>query len=52
MQKSLGNRRWLIDIDGSRDVYEASRLPGNTIMLKNGTVDFQFAVINVQRLTK
>ncbi|EFP0876321.1 TPA: hypothetical protein QHY76_003294 [Klebsiella aerogenes] len=52
MQKSLGNRRWLIDIDGSRDVYEASRLPGNTIMLKNGTADFKYAVINVLRLTK
>jgi len=52
VQKSLGNRRWLIDIDGSRDVYEASRPPGNTIMLKNGTADFKYAVINVLRLTK
>lgn len=46
-QKSLGNGRWLIDIDGSHDVYSVVRVPGNNIQLSNKGTDIQCNVADV-----
>ncbi|WP_390901094.1 S24/S26 family peptidase [Serratia fonticola] len=46
-QKSSGNGRWLIDIDGNHDVYNVVRVPGNNIQLNNKGTDIQCKVIDV-----
>jgi len=46
-QKNLGNGRWLIDIDGSHDVYSVVRVPGNNIQLSNKGTDIQCKVTDV-----
>lgn len=47
-QRSLGNGRWLIDIDGSHDVYEVIRVPGNKIKLNNKGIHFECMASDVQ----
>lgn len=37
----IANGRWLVDIDGNRDVYDIARLPGNQVRVSGGSVDFQ-----------
>ncbi|WP_419470634.1 hypothetical protein [Duffyella gerundensis] len=46
-QKSLGNGRWLIDIDSSHDVYNVVCVPGNNIQLNNKGTDIQCKVTDV-----
>jgi hypothetical protein len=46
-QKSLGNGQWLIDIDGSYDVYNVVRIPGSKIKINNKNSDFQCNVSDV-----
>ncbi|EAS2062769.1 TPA: hypothetical protein ACU6JA_000522 [Salmonella enterica] len=46
-QKSLGNGRRLIDIDGNHDVYNVVRIQGNNIQLDNKGTDIQWEMIDV-----
>ena len=39
--KSVGNGRWVINIDGSYDVYDLVRLPGNKLKLSNSKVSLE-----------
>lgn len=45
--KKISNGTWLISVDGSHDIYEVSRMPGNIIKLKNESVNFQCAAEDV-----
>lgn len=46
-QKNLGNGWWLIDIDGSYDVYNVVRIPGNKIQINNRNSEFQCNVTDI-----
>ncbi|ERK13251.1 bacteriophage CI repressor [Pantoea sp. AS-PWVM4] len=39
--KTIGNGRWVIDLDGIIDVYDVSRLPGNRLNVKNESSRFE-----------
>jgi hypothetical protein len=42
--KNVANGRWLIDVDGTCDVYDIARLPGNKLIVKNNTSQFECKV--------
>lgn len=42
--KNIANGRWLIDVDGTCDVYDVARLPGNRLTVKNGASQFECLV--------
>lgn len=42
--KNIANGRWLIDVDGICDVYDISRLPGNKLIVKNSSSQFECKV--------
>lgn len=46
-KKNLANGRWLIDIDGSNDVYNVVRIPGNKIKMINDISELQCHVSEV-----
>ncbi|WP_180259191.1 helix-turn-helix domain-containing protein [Enterobacter kobei] len=39
--KNITNGRWLIDVDGTCDVYDIARLPGNKLVVKNDSSQFE-----------
>lgn len=39
--KNIANGRWLIDVDGTCDVYDIARLPGNKLSVKNDASQFE-----------
>ncbi|MGK0735882.1 helix-turn-helix domain-containing protein [Yokenella regensburgei] len=39
--KNVANGRWLIDVDGTCDVYDIARLPGNKLIVKNSALQFE-----------
>ncbi|MCM7357703.1 helix-turn-helix domain-containing protein [Enterobacter hormaechei] len=39
--KNIANGRWLIDVDGTCDVYDIARLPGNKLVVKNDSSQFE-----------
>ncbi|HCK1328210.1 TPA: helix-turn-helix domain-containing protein [Enterobacter hormaechei] len=42
--KNFANGRWLIDVDGTCDVYDIARLPGNKLAVKNDSSQFECLV--------
>lgn len=42
--KNIANGRWLIDVDGTCDVYDIARLPGNKLVVKNDSSHFECLV--------
>ncbi|PLR40911.1 CI repressor [Chimaeribacter californicus] len=47
---SLGNGRWLLDIDGDVDVYDIARLPGNRLKVTRQALTFECGVDEVTAL--
>ncbi|EQC0194561.1 helix-turn-helix domain-containing protein [Enterobacter hormaechei] len=45
--KNIANGRWLIDVDGTCDVYDIARLPGNKLAVKNDSSQFECLVNEV-----
>ncbi|EKB5373718.1 helix-turn-helix domain-containing protein [Salmonella enterica] len=45
--KNIANGRWLVDVDGTADVYDVARLPGNRLSVKNGSSQFECLVDEV-----
>nr|DAG09905.1 MAG TPA: CI repressor [Caudoviricetes sp.] len=45
--KNIANGRWLIDVDGTCDVYDIARLPGNKLTVKNDSSQFECLVNEV-----
>ena len=45
--KNIANGRWLVDVDGTADVYDVARLPGNRLSVKNGSSQFECLVAEV-----
>jgi len=45
--KNIANGRWLIDVDGTCDVYDIARLPGNKLTVKNDSSHFECLVNEV-----
>ncbi len=45
--KNIANGRWLVDVDGTADVYDVARLPGNRLTVKNGSSQFECLVDEV-----
>ncbi|BBQ88140.1 phage repressor protein [Raoultella ornithinolytica] len=45
--KNIANGRWLVDVDGTADVYDVARLPGNRLSIKNGSSQFECLVDEV-----
>lgn len=45
--KNIANGRWLIDVDGTCDVYDIARLPGNKLTVKNDSSHFECLVSEV-----
>ncbi|MGC0916027.1 phage repressor protein CI [Pantoea agglomerans] len=39
--QTIGNGDWLLDIDGNKDIYTVSRLPGNRIKVTNNSSSFE-----------
>lgn len=39
--KNIGNGRWLIDVDGTCDVYDIARMPGNKLTVKSKAAQFE-----------
>lgn len=48
--KNIANGRWLIDVDGTCDVYDVARLPGNRLTVKNGASQFDCLVDEIKSL--
>lgn len=46
--KNIANGRWLIDVDGTCDVYDVARLPGNRLTVKNGSSQFECLVDEIK----
>lgn len=46
--KNIANGRWLIDVDGTCDVYDIARLPGNKLIVKNDASNFECQVSEVK----
>lgn len=46
--KNIANGRWLIDVDGTCDVYDVARLPGNRLTVKNGASQFECLVDEIK----
>ncbi|HFK3155633.1 TPA: phage repressor protein CI [Citrobacter sedlakii] len=46
--KNIANGRWLIDVDGTCDVYDVARLPGNRLTVKNGVSQFECLVDEIK----
>jgi len=46
--KNIANGRWLIDVDGTCDVYDISRLPGNKLSVKNDASHFECLATEVK----
>lgn len=46
--KNISNGRWLINIDGSHDVYDVLKIPGNKLKLTNKGHDFECGVTEVE----
>lgn len=42
--KNIANGRWLIDVDGTCDVYDIARLPGNKLVVRNDSSHFECLV--------
>lgn len=38
---NISNGRWLIDVDGTCDIYDIARLPGNKLSVKNDASQFE-----------
>lgn len=45
--KNIANGRWLVDVDGTADVYDVARLPGNRLSVKNSSSQFECLVDEV-----
>ena len=45
--KNIANGRWLINVDGTCDVYDIARLPGNKLTVKNDSSQFECLVNEV-----
>jgi len=45
--QTVGNGDWLLDIDGNKDVYSVSRLPGNRLKVVNNSSSFECSVSDV-----
>jgi len=45
--KTIGNGDWLLDIDGNKDIYTASRLPGNRIKVSSDISSFECSASDV-----
>ncbi|WP_448669202.1 helix-turn-helix domain-containing protein [Enterobacter mori] len=39
--ENIANGRWLISIDGAKDVFNVIRMPGNKVRLSNDSADFE-----------
>lgn len=50
--KNIVNGRWLVDVDGTCDVYDIARLPGNKLAVKNNASQFECLVDEVKCLGK
>lgn len=46
--KNIANGRWLIAVDGTCDVYDVARLPGNRLTVKNGVSQFECLVDEIK----
>lgn len=46
--KNIANGRWLIDVDGTCDVYDVARLPGNRLTVKNVSSQFECLVDEIK----
>lgn len=46
--KNIANGRWLMDVDGTCDVYDVARLPGNRLTVKNGSSQFECLVDEIK----
>lgn len=46
--KNIANGRWLIDVDGTCDVYDVARLPGNRLTVKHGASQFECLVDEIK----
>lgn len=45
--KTIGNGDWLLDIDGNKDIYTVSRLPGNRIKVSGDISSFECSASDV-----
>ena len=50
--KNITNGRWLVDVDGTCDVYELARLPGNKLSVRSNASQFECLVDEVVCLGK
>lgn len=49
---TIGNGKWLLNIDGDFDVYDVARIPGNRLKVSGETTTFECAVTDVELVGK
>lgn len=45
--ENIANGRWLISIDGAKDVFNVIRMPGNKVRLTNDSADFECSLSDI-----
>lgn len=49
---TIGNGKWLLNIDGDFDIYDVARIPGNRLKVSGETTTFECAVSDVELVGK